>query len=263
MFPFMENETIVQTILIHLMTSVRFLGVFVTSPLFMLATIPNPVRYWLSFILALIVTPLVNNAIPTVLVGNWISVFIMGGREFLIGASIGIVSSLPIHAMQISGFMEGTFIGLNMMNMFDPLSREQMSVLAQMKNLLAIWFYFHWDGHLLLIQALSESARLLPIGLGDWGAAGDIPWSDWVQRAFVMAFKISLPVFASTMLAQIGLGFVARTVPQMNVFVLGIPLKIAIGFIVLVMVLPTSVDLMYPEIERAVEWALMGIHFWR
>jgi flagellar biosynthetic protein FliR len=89
------------------------------------------------------------------------------------------------------------------------------------------------------------------------------PWIDYLQRAFLIGMKISLPIFGSVVLAEVGLGFVARTVPQMNVFVLGIPLKTAIGLFVLLTILPSTVDLFHGEIESAVIWALEGIHFLR
>lgn len=263
MLPFLANEATVNLILIHLMVSIRFLALFFSASAFMLSSLPNPVRFWLSVLLAIIVTPAVNASVPGLLLGSWPYLFIMAGREFLIGAAIGFVSSLPLYALQFSGFLDGTLMGLNMMNMFDPLSSSQVSVLAQMKYLLAIWFYLHWDGHMLLVQALSESVKLVPIGIGLWESSGLVPWMDWIQRAFVIALKLSLPIFGAVLLAEVGLGFVARTVPQMNVFVLGIPLKIGIGLVVLLTVLPTSVDIFHDEIERAVLYALEGIHFFR
>lgn len=121
----------------------------------------------------------------------------------------------------------------------------------------------HWDGHVLLVQALSESVKLVPVGAATWGARPEMPWIAWLQRAFVIALQLSLPIFGAILLAEVGLGFVARTVPQMNVFILGIPLKICMGFFLLLTLLPVSVDVFHAQIERAVLWALEGIHYWR
>jgi flagellar biosynthetic protein FliR len=261
--PFTLNDAYVNLILIHLMVSIRFMAMILTASVYMLPSLPNPVKFWLAVMLALIVTPVADVSVPGVLLQNWQYLFIMAGREFLIGAAIGFISSMPLYALQISGFIDGTLMGLNMMNIFDPLSESQTSALAQMKYMLAIWFYLHWDGHLLLANALAESVRLVPIGVRMWGMPDTLPWLDWIQRAFMMAMKISLPLFGAILLSEVGLGFVARTVPQMNVFVLGIPLKICMGLIILLMVLPTTVDIFHGEIERAVEWALVGIHFLR
>ena len=263
MTPYFANEATVSLILIHFMVSLRFLAMIITASVFMLPSMPNPVKFWFSVLLAIIVSPLVNVTVPAVLLGSWTYLFIMAGREFLIGASIGFISSLPLYAMQTSGFFDSTLMGFNMMNIFDPLSASQISVLAQLKYLIAIWFYLHWNGHMLLVQALTESVKLVPVGIGMWDSMKEMPWLDWLGNIFVLALKLSLPIFGAVLLADVGLGFVARTVPQMNVFVLGIPLKICMGFFVLLTILPSSVDIFHGEIERALEMALKGIHYWR
>lgn len=263
MYPTLANEALVNLIVIHFLVSIRFLALLLTASVFALPSFPNPVRFWLSVMLSVAVTPMVNAEVPAVLLSSWLFIGAMGMREFIIGAAIGFVSSLPLYAMQISGYMDSTLIGFNMMNVFDPMSASQTSVLAQLKYLLAIWFFLHWDGHVLLVQALRESVKLVPVGTGTWGGAVGAPWTDWLQRAFVIALQISLPVFGAILLAEVGLGFVARTVPQMNVFVLGIPIKICMGFFILLTLLPVSVDVFHAQIERAVLWALEGIHYWR
>ncbi|MDR3321763.1 MAG: flagellar biosynthetic protein FliR [Synergistaceae bacterium] len=262
MFPLAENEALVNVILIHFMVSIRFLAMMTTATIFMLPSFPNQAKFWVSVMLAVIVTPLVNVSIPQVLLGSWMYVFVMTGREFLLGASIGLIAGLPAYAMQASGFMDGMLMGFNMMNMFDPLSATQTSVMSQIKYFIAVWFLMQWDGHILIVHALAESVNLVPPGVSMW-PRGDIPWIDWLQRIFVIALKLSLPVFGAVLLADVGLGFVARTVPQMNVFILGIPLKITVGLLVLLAVLPSTVDIFHDEIEAAVEYALAGAYFWR
>jgi flagellar biosynthetic protein FliR len=256
------NEALVNVIIIHFLVSTRFMAMMTTATIFMLPSFPNQAKYWVSVVLSLIVTPLVNVTIPQVFLGNWAYIFVMAGREFLIGASIGLISGIPAYAMQASGFMDGMLMGFNMMNMFDPLSATQTSVMSQVKYFIAVWFLMRWDGHILIVHALAESVNLVPPGVSMW-PRGEIPWVDFLQRIFVIAMKLSLPVFGAVLLADVGLGFVARTVPQMNVFILGIPLKITVGFVVLLAVLPSSVDIFHEEIETAVEYAIAGVYFWR
>jgi flagellar biosynthetic protein FliR len=263
MTPFAGDEALVSLILIHFMVSVRFLAMIFTASVFMLPSFPNQAKLWISLMLALIVTPIANVSVPTLLLGSWLYVFIMTVREFLIGAALGFISSLPLYALQSSGYVDGMIMGFNMMNMFDPLSSQQSSVLAQVKYFIAIWFFLRWDGHVLLVRALAESINLVPPGTAMWAGSGDVPWLDWLQRLFLIAMSLSLPVLGAVILADVGLGFVARTVPQMNVFVLGIPLKICVGFLVLLAVIPSTVDVIHDEVERAVEYALSGIFYWR
>ncbi|MDR0649654.1 MAG: flagellar biosynthetic protein FliR [Synergistaceae bacterium] len=261
--PLAGDQALVSLMVIYFMVSVRFLALIFTASVFMLPSFPNQAKLWVSVMLSVIVTPLADVSIPTALLGDWVYVLLMTAREFLIGASIGFISSLPLYALQASGYVEGMVMGFNMMNMFDPLSSQQSSVLAQVKYFLAIWFFMRWNGHILLVRALAESLTLVPPGPGAWPGAGGVPWLDWLQRLFLMAMSLSLPVLGAVILADVGLGFVARTVPQMNVFVLGIPLKICVGFLVLLAIIPSAVDVMHAEVERAVEYALSGIYYWR
>lgn len=258
------DDAIVNSILVHLLVSVRFLGVIFTAGVFVLPSLPVPVRFWLSVALALVLTPILDVGMPTLFTTAPLFVLTMLARELIIGVAIGFFSSLPLHALQMSGYLEGTLMGFNMMNIFDPLSESQSSVIAQVKYLLAIWFYLHWNGHMLLIQALSESFNLIPLSRGEWGVVvSGLPWGIWLQSAFVLALKLSLPIFGALLLAEVGLGFVARTVPQMNVFVLGIPLKIGLGLILLLTVLPMTADVLHEEVEKSVEAALKGAFLWR
>ena len=263
MIPFLTNDAYVNIILLHFMISVRILALLLSASVFMLPSMPNTVKFWLSVALSIIIVPVSGASIPSITLGSLHFLILMILREFLIGTALGFISGIPLYALQTSGFIDGTLMGLNMMNMFDPTSQSQVSVLAQMKYMLAIWFYLHWDGHMLLLRALVESVRLVPVGISLWQDPVTVPWIEWMQYVFVIAMKISLPVFGAVLLAEVGLGFVARTVPQMNVFVIGIPLKITIGFFVLLTVLPGTVDIFHGEIESAVSMALSGIRFLR
>ena len=261
MLPFLSNDSYVNIILLHFMISVRVFALLLTASVFMLPSIPNTMRYWLSVGLAIIIAPVVDASIPAVTLGSLVLTVLMAVREFLIGAALGFISGIRLYALQVSGYLESTQMGLMMMNTLDPTLQTQIPVLAQLKYFLAIWFYLHWDGHLLLIRALIESVRLVPVGISIWEDPFGKPLVEWIQNVFVIAMRISLPLFGAVLLGEIGLGFVARTVPQMNVFLLGIPLKISIGFLVLLIVLPGTVDIFHSEIENAVSLALSGIRF--
>jgi flagellar biosynthetic protein FliR len=263
MIPFLMENAYVSLMIMHFMVSLRMLGLIMTASVFMLPSVPNTVKFWLSVALSIMVTPAFGASITGMAMTSLPLTVLTAAREFLIGAVIGFAASAPLYALQTSGFLDGTLMGLNMMNMFDPTSQAQVSVLSQMKYMLAIWFYLHWDGHILLVRAVAESLRLAPVGVPLWEGFEGIPLLDWTQRIFVLAMTISLPIFGSVILSEVGLGFVARTVPQLNIFVLGIPLKIAIGMLVLLAVLPGTVDIFHREIEDAVSWALENVLFLR
>ena len=263
MLPFLIENAYVSLIITRFMVSFRMLGLIMAASVFMLPSIPNTVKFWLSIALSIMIVPASGASVTGLAMTSIPLMVLMAAREFMIGMVIGFASSAPLYALQASGFIDGTLMGLNMMNTFDPTSQTQISVLAQMKYMLAIWFYLHWDGHILLVRALAESLKLAPVGIPLWESFEGIPLLGWTQKIFVLAMTISLPIFGSVILAEVGLGFVARTVPQLNVFILGIPLKIAIGMIVLLAVLPGAVDIFHREIEGAVSLALENALFLR
>ncbi|EFQ23294.1 flagellar biosynthetic protein FliR [Aminomonas paucivorans] len=259
----MPYEELVDLLLVYLLVGLRFLGLLFSNPVFLAPAWPLPVRFWTAMLLAVVVTPGVGLSYPGPLFAHWGFLFVAAGREFLIGVTLGLFAGLPLYALQMSGFFEGTQMGLGIATFFDPMSETQVALIGQMKYLLGVWFFFHWNGHLLLIEALTESLRLIPLAKGTWGGGAAIPWGIWLQKLFVLSLQMALPLFGALLLADVGMGFVARTVPQMNLFVLGIPLKIGLGLFILLAVLPLTVDLFHSTVERAVEMALEGALLWK
>lgn len=259
----MNYEEIVNLIAVYLLCSVRLAGLLFASPLFALPSWPMPVKLWLAFALALVMLPSANPWVPMESLSTWTGMALFGAREFLVGAVVGFLSALPLYAMQLSGYLEGSQMGLAMATLFDPTQEGNVALVGQIKYLLGIWFLFHWNGHLLLVEALYRSFALVPVGKGVLGSPGGQPLGRWLTDLFVLGIRFSLPIMGALLLADVGLGFVARTVPQMNVFILGIPLKIGLGLILLIAVMPFTVDLFYGSVGRAVTLALEGTALWR
>jgi flagellar biosynthetic protein FliR len=248
---------------LYFFVSLRFLGVLTVAPAFAASAFPIQVRLWLAFLLALFALPAaleLPSPEPILTIGGLVTA---STREYLLGAALGFFGSLPLYALQMAGRIVGMQMSFGMANVLDPFSEVQVSVVEQFKFLAGLWFFFHWNGHLLLVRAAGESLRLAPLGVPSLAFPLDPGLGLWMQRALVLAMRMVLPFFGALLLADVGLGFVARTVPQMNIFVLGLPLKVALGFFLLMVVLPMSIDLIHGEVERVVETALGILQVWR
>lgn len=244
------------------MLGLRFLGLLMVSPALTVPSMPIAARFWLALLLALAALPMVlGQAFPPNLTAP-LALILACTREFFIGATLGFLSALPLYAMEMAGWLIGVSMGFGMVNVLDPLSQVQTSVIGQLKFLLGLWFFLHWNGHILLFQGLMESFRLFPLAQVEWSFAEDPQVATWLREAFYLAVKITLPFYGALLLADIGLGFIARTVPQLNVFILGLPLKVLLGFLMLMMVLPVAVDLIHGKIEDALELAMKGAALW-
>ena len=246
--------------LVYLFVFIRYVALVEASSLFRAVYAPAAYRFFFCALLSMASVSSAQLTVPLILFDSWASIFLMAIREFVIGLLLGLLAFLPLTALHIAGDKTGTAMGLAMASVMDPLSQSQVSVIGQMQVFLGFWFYFHWNGHLLIIQSVIESLQLIPPAGGlSFFASNDMSLGLWLQEAFKLGIRMVIPFYCSIMLADIGLGFLARTVPQMNIFVLGLPLKIGLGFFVLLMVLPLIVDMLYENMERYIEFALRSI----
>ncbi len=248
---------------VYILFSLRMVGLFFSSPPFTASSLPLPLRFWLAFLLGVLGLP-GNVTIPSLdLLQAPLGVLLVGTREFLVGLGLGFLSALPLYMLQIGGRVIGMQMGFGMVNVMDPMSQTQVPIIGQFSFIVGMWFFFFWNGHLLLVQGVVESLKLIPLGSPFLLFRGDPNLGEWLQDLFVLSMRMVLPFFGTLLLADVGLGFVARTVPQMNVFVLGLPLKVGLGFFLLMVILPLAVDLLHSEISKALLFALERMALWR
>ena len=257
-----------QLLMVYFLVHLRFVGMMFASPLFLATGMPLPFRFLCTVLLTVAAAGAIGSggevfSVSLVLFESWVSIFVLVLRELLIGVLLGILTALPLTAMQIAGEQISTAMGISMASVMDPLTQRQTSIVDQLQFLVGLWFYFRWNGHLLLTQSVVESLRLIPLAKLSLAPLGDMGLGEWLSAAFQLAIKIVIPFYCALLLADIGLGFLARTVPQMNIFILGLPIKLALGFFVLTVALPLTVDMIYEHMERWIEFALSSAMAWR
>ncbi|MDR2180241.1 MAG: flagellar biosynthetic protein FliR [Synergistaceae bacterium] len=257
-----------QLLMIYFLVHLRFVGMMFTSPVFLATAMPLPFRFLCAVLLTVAAGGAIgsggeNFSVPMILFESWVSIFVLALRELLIGVSLGILTALPLTAMQVAGEQIGTAMGISMASVMDPLTQRQTSIVDQLQFMVGLWFYFRWNGHLLMAQAVVESLRIVPLAKLSLVPAGDMGLGEWLTAAFHLAMKIVVPFYCALLLADVGLGFLARTVPQMNIFILGLPIKLALGFFVLTAALPLTVDMIYEYLERWIGFALSSVMAWQ
>ncbi|MDO4786619.1 MAG: flagellar biosynthetic protein FliR [Fretibacterium sp.] len=248
---------------VYLLIHLRFVGMVFASPLFAATMSPLPFRYLCAVLLTVVSIGAVSGEVSVMLFENPLSLSLLALREILVGIAIGLLASLPLVALRVAGEQAGMAMGFSMALVVDPMTQSQGSVLGQLYFLVGMWFYFRWNGHLLMVRSVVESLTLVPLGRLNPFPSGDMSLGAWVQGLFVLGIRIVIPFYCALVLADVGLGFLARTVPQMNIFVLGLPVKVALGFLVLAVALPLTVDLIYAQLERWIEFSLAGALVWR
>ncbi len=164
---------------------------------------------------------------PVGLLGLSVYLFI----ELLIGLAIAFACRMVFTAVQIGGTMVDFQMGFGVVNVIDPQTETQVSVTAQFQNIFAILLYLALNAHHSTIIALVESFQLININQFTFdGAAMGFVMKLFVDT-FILGIKIASPIMAILLFISVGLGLVARTVPQMNVFIVGFPLQIGAGLI--------------------------------
>ncbi len=230
---------------------VRVLAILMTAPIFSQRSIPAPAKIGLAALLSLLLLPVAlppAGGISSPLPQDLPRFLLVVAQEILIGVLIGFVSNLVFVALDMAAKMMGLQIGFQAGNLFDPLSNAPSTALEQFYTLLALLLFLAINGHHWLIAALARTFEIAPLGTFVMTRLTIERLMVLTNETFIAATRIALPVMGTLLLADLGLGLVARAVPQVQVFFLGLPLKMGLGLIVLaltmIITLPLVKDLL-------------------
>jgi flagellar biosynthetic protein FliR len=156
----------------------------------------------------------------------------------MLGIAIGFSVKLIFAGVQLAGQLAGYQMGMAIANVMDPSSSQQIPLLAQYNNLVALLIFLTINAHHWFIRALTESYRLIPpLGVHLSGSLME-RLVHLAGNMFAVAIQVGAPVIAALLITSVAFGLVARTVPQMNVFIVAMPLKIAVGLLFFGLSLP-------------------------
>jgi len=158
--------------------------------------------------------------------------------EIILGVIIGLSVRLIFAGIQLAGQLVGYQMGFGIVNVMDPQTSAQVSVIAQLKYLIAMLIFLAVNAHHWFLRALVESFRLVPPLDFQFNNSLLEQLMGVANNMFVIAIKIGAPMVVSLLLTSVSLGLVARTVPQINIFIVAFPLKIAVGLLFLGLSLP-------------------------
>ncbi|MFZ5590382.1 MAG: flagellar biosynthetic protein FliR [Bacillota bacterium] len=227
------SETYVVTFLLVL---VRLSTALVFLPVTAGPSLPRQFRLIMAVLLAAMLTPIVSP--PQLALTGWLVLVPLAAREVLVGLAMGAVAGFVLHSLLIAGQYIDMHIGLLMANILDPLSGGQITLLAKFIYMLGLAMFLALNGHHLLIAALYKSFQLVPPGTALLKGSTALLMVRVFADMLALGVQLALPVVAVVLLVDIALGLVGRTAPQMNIFMLGFPLKIIAGFLTLLVVSP-------------------------
>jgi flagellar biosynthetic protein FliR len=211
-------------------------------------SVPRRVKLSMALVLAAVLLPLHRSAYQLDL-GSFGPVLAMLGQEIFVGAVLGITARLMISALQVAGFVIAQQLGLGFVTAVDPTQGQQGVLVGNFLTILGVTMIFAADLHHLVIAALNDSYALFRPGeiplLGDVAALT----TQTVALAFKIGVQLAAPFLVFGLLFNLGLGVLSRLMPQMQVFFVGMPLSILIGFLILLVVVGAIMTVFLGSVE--------------
>ncbi|MWC26553.1 flagellar biosynthetic protein FliR [Paenibacillus sp. MMS18-CY102] len=233
-------ELIAQGFPIFLLIFCRMTAFFVVAPIFSMRGVPTTFKIGLGFFLTLIVF-LTYGVKESIVPDATYILFVI--REVLVGLLLGFVVYLFFTVVQTAGALMDLSMGFAMSNVVDPMTGASSPMMGNLKYMILVLVFLSMNGHHYLLTALMDSYKWMPLDNDLFAKiySGDV--SNFMALAFtetfMLAFQIASPIIVAMFLTDVGLGFLAKTAPQYNVFVIGMPLKILIGIVMLTLILPS------------------------
>lgn len=212
----------------------RILGMIAIAPVFSERAIPNRIKLGFGVVLTLIILPTLP-PMPVFDIFSPVGLLLLV-QQILIGFSIGFCMRLVFAAIGLAGQMIGMSMGLGFAVFFDPMSNSQNSSIAQFLSMLALLIFLSLDGHLMMVTTLAESFISLPI-TNSWHSLDMMAMASWGETIFSVGLQLAMPAIAALLITNMALGILTRTAPQLNIFGIGFPVTLSIGFLVLALAL--------------------------
>ncbi|MEJ1366706.1 MAG: flagellar biosynthetic protein FliR [Candidatus Sedimenticola sp. (ex Thyasira tokunagai)] len=234
----------IATLLAIMLVTVRFSVVFLLSPLFSMGRLP--VKFRLIFILALSFILVAANG-----AGDTIHVTTLGTMaeavlfELLLGGLLSFGIFTAFAAFQLGGRIVDLQMGFGVAGLIDPSTNTQAPLIGTVLNLMGVLTFFLLDGHHLVLRGLVYSLEKVPPGIGLEGINIQALVAQFGVM-FVLGFALVAPVIVTLVLLDIAMAIAARTMPQVNIFIISFPIKIFIGLSVLAL----SLGYMSPMLEK-------------
>ena len=231
MFPLLPFPSLREVVAFVLVLT-RVAGIFAAFPVFGGQRLPLQIKVIAILMITLVCFPILSVAPPPMPT----DVFALGMLllcEMAIGLALAFIAQIVFSAVEFGGQIVGMQMGLTISQIIDPTRGSQVQIMSVLQTLFATLIFLSLNIHHLFIHAIVDSFSIIP--LGGWHLNGEII-TFLIKRAadvFVIGIRLAAPVMVSLLLTSVALGVMARAFPQMNIFMISLPLNIGIGFVVL------------------------------
>ncbi|MDD2308368.1 MAG: flagellar biosynthetic protein FliR [Desulfuromonadaceae bacterium] len=235
MFPLLPFPSPREVIFFMLVLS-RVAGIFAALPVFGGHTVPLRIKVIIVFMITLVCFPALSVAIPQV-PPDVFSLALLAFSEVMIGLTLGFITQVIFAAVEFSGQIIGMQMGLTISSIIDPSRGTQVQIMSVVQTLFATLMFLSLNIHHLFLRAIMDSFRVIP--LGGWHLSGELVNFLVMRTAdiFIIGIRLAAPVMVALLLTTVALGVMARAFPQMNIFMISLPLNVGLGLVILGMTL--------------------------
>lgn len=235
MFPLLPFPSPREVIFFMLVLS-RVAGIFAALPVFGGHTVPLRIKVISVFMITLVCFPTLSVAIPQVPSDVFILALLVFS-EVMVGLTLGFITQIIFAAVEFSGQIIGMQMGLTISSILDPSRGTQVQIMSVLQTLFATLMFLSLNIHHQFIRAIMDSFRVIP--LGGWHLSGELVHFLVMRTAdiFIIGIRLAAPVMVALLLTTVALGIMARAFPQMNIFMISLPLNVGLGLVIMGMTL--------------------------
>ncbi len=246
----------VERLEIFILMLVRISAFMVTAPFFSSNNIPRRLKVAIAFFLSLVTYSMVEYESATIAYEGTIGLALLMASETVVGLTIGYIANICMLILNFAGHMIDVEIGFSMASLMDPMTRIQTTVTANYYTYLVMLMMLVTNMHYFLIRAIVDSARVVPFGMARLlgGRLHEVV-IQFMSEYFIIGFRIILPVFSCILVVNVVLGILAKIAPQMNMFVVGMQMKVFAGLCILYVIvgmIPAVSDFVFEEMRKMI-----------
>lgn len=229
----------------------RILALIASAPILGNRQVPARIKVALAVAITMIVAPTLN--VPPDLDPASAHGVLVLVQQIIAGLAIGFSIRIVFTAVEMAGDLAGMQMGLGFASFYDPQNASYLPVLAQFLGMLAALTFLAMDGHLYMLAAVADSFHSFPIDASIPSASAFRTLAEWGGAMFNQAVQLSLPLIGALLITNLALGILTRSAPQLNIFAVGFPITLAVGFIALMLMLPFFAPLFAVFIQDGLE----------
>jgi flagellar biosynthetic protein FliR len=233
-----------------LLVFVRCSAMLFSSPLFGAQNVPLQVRIFTTMALAGALTFTVKANIGQPPADMWTLVMAVG-HEIVAGLLIGVFMSLILQAAEMAGSFIDLQMGLSSSQALNPVTGVSVSIIAQFKYMLGLVIFLNIDGHHVMLNAFVHSYEAMPAPTVAMLPSLQTSFVGLITQLSLLALQIAAPVAAVSIVVDAAMGVINKAVPQMQIFLVGLPAKIIVGMLALTIALPALVSGVQIGVETA------------